>query len=193
MALEPRQQELLEAIAGAENRLREEGQSAEFMLIEGVGGVLGFKPDIPGAMELFPSEADIRDLQAEGYVYARSSDSTMVRINFALSGAGRSAGKPRTITADIQNLERTTPPPSSDDVLAWLYGLAATGPGSSILDSGGALINEVSGQFGHEYVETVARALVDLSSEGLVLFADPAREIDQLAMSSEYPWGLSSG
>lgn len=181
--LEPRQQQLLEAIVRADNHLRDEGRPAEFMLIEGAGGVLGFKPDVSGAMELSPSEADILDLQAAGYVHARPSNSAMVSIVFALSAAGRNAGQPRAVTADIQNPERATAPPSSDDVLAWLYGLTASGPGSSILDSGGALINEVSGRFGHEHVETVARALVDLAREGLVLFDDPAREIDQLAMS----------
>jgi hypothetical protein len=181
--LEPRQQQLLEAIFRADNRLRAEGRPAEFMLIEGAGGVVGFKPDVPGAMELSPSEADILDLQATGYVYARQSKSAMVSIVFALSAAGRNAGQPRSVTADIQNPERATAPPSADDVLAWLYSLMASGPGSSILDSGGALINEAGSRFGHEHVETVARALADLAREGLLLFDNPAGEIDQLAMS----------
>jgi hypothetical protein len=153
------------------------------MLIEGAGGVVGFKPDVPGAMELSPSQADILDLEAAGYVHARPSDSSMVSIVFALSGAGRSAGQPRAVTADIQSSERATPPPSSDDVLAWLAGLAANGPGSSILDSGGALINEASNRFGHVYVETIARTLLDLAQEGFLLFDDPLGEIDQLATS----------
>jgi hypothetical protein len=134
-------------------------------------------------MEFSPSEAHILDLQAASYVHARPSNSTMVSIVFALSAAGRNAGRPRTVTADIQNPERLTAPPSSDDVLAWLYGLTASGAGSSILDSGGALINEALDRFGHEHVETAARALADLAHEGLLLFDDPAREIDQLAMS----------
>jgi hypothetical protein len=182
MVLELRQQRLLEAIVRADNRLREESRPTEFMLIEGAGGVLGFKPDVPGAMDFSPSEADILDLQAASYVHARPSNSTTVSIVFALSAAGRNAGQSRKVTA-IRTPERATAAPSSDDVLAWLYGLTASGAGSSILDSGGALINEVSGRFGHEHVETVARALGDLAHEGLLLFDDPAREIDQLAMS----------
>lgn len=189
--LEPRQQQLLEAIVRADNRLRAEGRPVEFMLIEGAGGVVGFKPDVPGAMELSPSEADILDLQATGYVYVQQSKSAMVSIVFALSAAGRNAGQPRTVTAAIQNPERATAPPSADDVLAWLYGLMGSAPGSSILDSGGALINEVAGRFGHEHVETVARALADLAREGLLLFDDPAGEIDQLAMSERI--SLASG
>lgn len=183
VALESRQQNLLEAIVRADKRLREEGRPTEFLLIQGAGGVLGFKPGVPGATELFPSEADILDLQADGYVYARPSNSAMVSISFALSAAGRGAGQPRAVIADIRSPERATAPPSSADVLAWLYGLTTSGPGSSILNSGGALINEVLGRFGHEHVETVARTLVDLASEGLLLFDDPFRDIDQLAMS----------
>jgi hypothetical protein len=189
MSLDPRQYALLQALVRRDSSLREERRPTYFMLLQVSGGRSALKPGVGGAAELAPEEADILDLESEGYVHRLPSDPGHVMAKFALTVAGRAAGQPRAVAADIQDAPREAAPPSSDDVLAWLHGLAASGPGSAILDSGGALINEARAHYGDEHIEAVARALVDLRDEGLLLFDDPLAGIDQIATSERVASG----
>jgi hypothetical protein len=180
VALDPRQFALLQALVKAEVGLREQGRPTDFMLLQMPGPRFGLKPPVEGEGELGPTEADILDFSSEGLVHLLPSTSPTVRAKFALTSAGRSAGQPRAVTADIRRPAPGTAPPSPDEILAWLDGLAASGAGSRILVAGGALMNEALSQFGHETLDTIARRMIDLRTEGLLAFDDPLASIEQI-------------
>lgn len=179
MGLDQRQVALLQALVRREGELREEGRPLHFMLLQMPGPSFGLKPSIEREAEIAPAEPDVYDLEDEGFVRILPSNSSSVVAKFLLTSAGRSAGQPRAVSAELQRPAVSSAPPSADELLEWLSGLAATGPGSAILQSGGALMNEALARW-PEQLEAVAKRLLDLRDEGLLLFDDPAAEIDQI-------------
>jgi hypothetical protein len=183
MTLDARQLALLHALARRDARLREEHRSVEFMLMRAHAGRFALKPGVEGIADLDLQESDMLDLEYEGFVRTLGSGTANVRLKFSLTALGRTAGHPLAVTAELQDPPPADAPPSADDVLAWIYGLSVTGPGSAILETGGALINEALSRFGPAHTERVARWILDLRDEGFVAFDDPAAHIDQFADS----------
>jgi len=189
MSLDDRLLALLQALAHRDGQLRADGRSADFLLVQARGGRFALKPGVEGIAELNLQEGDILDLEEEGFVRTQGSAPANVRLKFSLTSLGRTAGRPLAVTADIRDAPPTEAPPSSDDVLAWIYVLSATGPGGAILETGGALVNEAIARFGPTHVERVARAIIDLRDEGYLAFDDPAAHIDQFADSERLSHG----
>jgi hypothetical protein len=183
MTLEPRQLAILQGLVSTENEMRERGQPTDFILLQMPGPRTGLKPGIADEDTLAPVLGDILDLETEGYVHMLSSRSSTVLAAFALTAAGRAAGRRSAVQADIQEPVPSTAPPSADDVLAWMARLAKEADGSGLLAAGGALLNAALDRFGQEHLESVARHMIDLQDDGLLAFDDPLAGIDQLPES----------
>lgn len=160
-----------------------------FILLRLQGERFGLKPSIEHEDELAPTEADILEFHREGYICLLPSASSEVVARFALTNAGRSTGQSGAAPADVQRPVLTAEPLSANSVLAWIQGLAADGAGSHVLETGGALLNEAHSHFGEEHFETVARRIVDLRDEGLLVFDDPSADIGHLSAAQRVSYG----
>lgn len=142
------------------------------------GASVGLKPGVENERELQPSEADVLDLDAEGYVHQLPTTSSSVVAKFQLSARGRAAGQPRAATGTAMP---GTPPPSLDAMLRWVADLEEFATGSATLAAGGEVMNAAQSAFGQEHAEAIARRLLDLRDSGLVNFNDPAASLEQLS------------
>ncbi|MDQ4144980.1 MAG: hypothetical protein M3198_14820, partial [Actinomycetota bacterium] len=172
---------LLQALVRADERLQSEGRPSEFVLFRMAGARLGLAPGVEGEQDLQPTEADLIDLEEEGYLHRLRTTSQTVIVKFALSASGREAGRPRAVSPNVGRPPADAAPPSLDDVLRWLAGLEDSGRGAAILADGGALRSEAMAQFEGEHLPTVTRRLFDLRAEGLLLFEDPGASLQQLS------------
>ena len=181
MAIEPRQLKILQALVGSEDQLRDKGRAAEWILMQLPRGRTGLKPGIPNGGSLDVTHADLLDLTGEGYVHELPYSGSTVLMKFALTGAGRAAGRPPAV---VQQVGPTAPPPGPppglDEVLAWIVALESS-PAAGALADGGRLGNKVIADFGTEHREIVAWRILDLRDEGLVRFEDFAAKLDQLS------------
>jgi hypothetical protein len=180
MGIERHQFEILEALVQREDELRAEGREAEWIFMRMPGGRTGFKPDIPNEGSLRITHGDLLDLAAMGYLHELSSTSASVAMKFALTAAGRAAGRPRPVVQEIgPDAPAPGPSPGEDEVLAWLVALERS-PGAGAMADGGMLLNQALTDLGAEHLDGVARRILDLRDQGFVVFDDPSASIDQL-------------
>lgn len=149
------------------------------MLLQMPGPSFGFKPPVPGTEDLRVMEGDILDLEAAAHVRLVPSNSSSVVAKFTLRSAGRAAGT--APSAAVGQVVGDDPPPSDDEVLRWLAELRSSARGAGLLANGGALLEEVGRRFGEDVIGAVAASLIGLEDDGLIVFDDPSRLVDQIS------------
>jgi len=173
---------ILRSIVARESELQADGRPTDFIMVQMVGPSFGLKPGIPGEQELSPQESDILELVDAGCLrdLGPSSSSAAVLLRFAVTSQGRVTGSGGSVARDLSQPLPQTPPPSADDVLAWVKDLSASAEGAQALEDGGGFMSNALATWGEDHRRRVAAHLFDLTADGLLTFEDPMARIDQM-------------
>lgn len=171
MELTPNERDLLLRIYQAEGRWADGGHDDRKFLLMHTGGMQRVL-DHPGWDESWPTPTSrqIDDLEEQGLLRVEPYALNMKNRTFELSMQGRRAARSFTHAPDSPELppsDPSSPPPSLDDVLAWLAELD-----DNARADGRRLLHAATERFSGSHLEALSDLLFDLEEERLIKFTN---------------------